>query len=255
MTTTPLRLINEEVIWPYSVAQLRLDEPTYSFTRNPKPARLAYFNVIFPQPTSPPSVDVATHRVVEARPQFVDGEWIQSWEVQELSETEKKAIWREANPPQWQAFGQAVWSNPAIGQMLRGGLQMDQTTPVSLALPVGLGQAAQDESYDTFLNAARAAYHAGLLAVPLLAGIASLAVQYLLPEEFISGIRSILAVMPMAFSPTESPARFDEWTAPDGSVWVFDQPRDAQGQYVVDDPETEVVESALRWQLVLEVPE
>lgn len=45
----------------------------------------------------------------------------------------------------------------------------------------------------------------------------------------------------------ENPARFDEWVGPDGTVWIFDQPRAADGTYLQDDPATEKVESAMHW--------
>ena len=37
------------------------------------------------------------------------------------------------------------------------------------------------------------------------------------------------------------------YTAPDGSEWVWDQPRNELGQYMQDNPDTEEVESALQW--------
>lgn len=45
----------------------------------------------------------------------------------------------------------------------------------------------------------------------------------------------------------DAPERFDTFTAPDGSEWVYDQPRAEDGTYATDDPATEVVESALQW--------
>lgn len=44
-----------------------------------------------------------------------------------------------------------------------------------------------------------------------------------------------------------SPRRFDRWTDDDGQEWIFDQPRRSDGSYKPDDPDTEVVESALGW--------
>jgi hypothetical protein len=50
----------------------------------------------------------------------------------------------------------------------------------------------------------------------------------------------------------ETPARFEPFTAPDGSQWVWDQPRGPDGTYAQDDPDTEAVESAMRWVRVTE---
>lgn len=51
---------------------------------------------------------------------------------------------------------------------------------------------------------------------------------------------------PVTSRPSD-PKRFDHWTDSDGQQWVFDQPRNADGSYVSDRPETPSVESALRW--------
>lgn len=44
-----------------------------------------------------------------------------------------------------------------------------------------------------------------------------------------------------------NPRRFDVWAAPDGSAWIYDQPRGRDGRYIADDPSTPVTESALQW--------
>lgn len=49
------------------------------------------------------------------------------------------------------------------------------------------------------------------------------------------------------WDPQPDPARGDVYEALDGSLWVWDQPRNSSGQYVTDDPETSTVESALQW--------
>lgn len=52
---------------------------------------------------------------------------------------------------------------------------------------------------------------------------------------------------PDGWDPPENPSRGDLYEAPDGTIWVWDQPRDENGQYVADDPDTDEVESTLRW--------
>lgn len=58
-----------------------------------------------------------------------------------------------------------------------------------------------------------------------------------------------LASAPAAPRPgmPENPKRFDRWSDSEGGQWIFDQPRNPDGSYVADLPETESVESALRW--------
>jgi hypothetical protein len=51
-----------------------------------------------------------------------------------------------------------------------------------------------------------------------------------------------------AFRMFPSPARrFDRYVTPDGSEWIFDQPRNPDGSYASDDESTEIVESRLDW--------
>lgn len=45
------------------------------------------------------------------------------------------------------------------------------------------------------------------------------------------------------------PRRGDRWRAPDGSIWIYDQPRNPDGTYRSDDPSTPLRESALGWQV------
>ncbi|MFN9620247.1 MAG: hypothetical protein ACK55X_11095 [Synechococcaceae cyanobacterium] len=47
--------------------------------------------------------------------------------------------------------------------------------------------------------------------------------------------------------PPSHPRRGDRWQAPDGTVWIYEQPRNADGTYSSDVDGTLVVESALTW--------
>lgn len=49
----------------------------------------------------------------------------------------------------------------------------------------------------------------------------------------------------------QNPTRFDVWLAPDESEWIYDQPREADGRYVADDPATPDNEAQLRWQPIV----
>ena len=233
-----IRVTEAGTVWPYSLNQLRADEPSRSFSNRPSAAELAHYGVYQVQATAAPDYDPATHRVVKLPPVLSDGVWQQAWELVELTDAEKDAYYHATHPPRWQAFGGAVWSMAEVNQLLATALQ--SAPALAMALPVGLGQAAQGDQR-TFVSAWQAARSAGLVAVELVAAVQALAVEHDLPEEFIAGLGDPPWQWP------EDPQRFDQWTAPDGSVWVFDQPRDAQGQYLADNPETDVVESALQW--------
>lgn len=233
-----IRVIDGHTTWRYSLSQLRADEPSRSFSISPSDAELAEYGVFRVQAQPQPEHDPATHRVTEVVPALVDGSWQQQWELVELTPEEAEAHYRATHPPQWIAFGNAVTALAEINTMLAAALQ--SVPALAMALSVGLGRAADGDSR-VFLAAWQAGRAGGLIPVTLVAQIQQLATQHDLPPEFIAGLGDQPWQWPA------NPERGDEWTAPDGSHWRFDQPRDAQGQYLPDDPATEAVESALKW--------
>lgn len=48
---------------------------------------------------------------------------------------------------------------------------------------------------------------------------------------------------------TRQPRRGDRWRAPDGTIWIYEQPRNSNGTFRSDNPITPQSESALRWQV------
>ncbi|MBU6250961.1 MAG: hypothetical protein KGO47_07345 [Cyanobacteria bacterium REEB417] len=110
---TPLRLRPDGPQWPYSIAQLRVDEPQLSISAAPHAGEIASWlelepPVVFiePSPTDPPPYDPTTHRVQEAMPiQGDDDVWHQAWELIELPPPP------EPEPqPDWAQFRQALIS-------------------------------------------------------------------------------------------------------------------------------------------------
>lgn len=169
--------------WPYSLAQLRLDEPTRSFSPAPSNAELAYFDCYRKQPQPQPEFNPATHRVVEVQPALVDGQWLQQWELVELTPEEAEAYYRATHPPRWLEFNAAL--PPEVNQLLRAA--WDANPMLKDRLSVGLGKAADGDSR-VFLYAWQAARATGLVPQDLAQGIQMLATQYDLPAEFVGGL-------------------------------------------------------------------
>jgi hypothetical protein len=224
--------------WPYSLQQLRTDEPRRSFSSSPSERELAHYDVFRVVAQPQPSYDPAIHKVIEAQPVEADGQWLQQWELIELSEAEQEAYYRQTHPPRWIEFAAALPQE--VRDLLRAAWDLDPLLKDSLS--IGLGKAA-DGDPRVFLSAWQTARGIGLISPELVTGLQGLAVQYDLPADFVVG----LAGPQQFWDWPENPQRFDEWTGPDGSEWVWDQPRAADGTYLADDPETEVVESALQW--------
>jgi hypothetical protein len=236
MMSTLIRL--NPLRWPYSLGQLRTDEPARSFSAAPSDAELAHYGVFRVAPQPQPQPNPATHRVVEAQPVEADGQWLQQWELVELTQAEREAYYRQTHPPRWIEFSDAL--PVEVDQLLATAQTVSPR--LALALGVGLGKAADGDSR-VFLSAWQTCRGIGLIAPELVTGLQMLATQYDLPAEFVVG----LAGAQQQWNWPPNPARGDEWTGPDGSRWRWDQPRAVDGTYAPDDPETEAVESALQW--------
>lgn len=74
--------------YPYSISELRKDNPQVSFPKNPGDELLAAFNVVRVQPTDFPAYNSMTQRIEEGQPVFSDGQWVQAWKVTPLTADE-----------------------------------------------------------------------------------------------------------------------------------------------------------------------
>lgn len=70
--------------YPYTLGELRRDNPQTSFPRTIPPEVLAAYDVYPVQVVTAPDVDSKTHRVVQSVEQAATG-WSQVWTVQELA--------------------------------------------------------------------------------------------------------------------------------------------------------------------------
>lgn len=228
--------------WPYSLQQLRADEPSRSFSNSPSETEYAHFDVYRFEDVvalvEPPPVDPATHRLEQRPPVEVDGVLTQQWEVLQLTDAEREAYYRATHPPRWLEFAAAL--PPEVRSLLRAAWEFDPLLKDSLS--IGLGKAADGDSR-VFLGAWQNALMLGLIPLELVQSLQELATQYDLPGAFVAGLAGPRQLWPWP----ENPQRGDLWTGPDGSEWIWEQPRAEDGTYLVDDPATEVVESALQW--------
>lgn len=148
------KIVNDVVQkYPYTIAQLRKDNPNISFPKNPSPETLASFNVFEVISSIAPEVD-HTQDVGEGFPQKINGVWTQHWLVETVNETtlaqrtaDKAANVREQRdqllkstdwvvikhlerneniPGVWEVYRQALRDVPE-----QGGFPWDVTWPVA----------------------------------------------------------------------------------------------------------------------------
>lgn len=90
--------------YPYSVAQLRADNPQVSFPATLSDAVLAEFNVFPVEPVPAPAVDTKTHKAVELPPAKQGGKWVQEWAVVALTQQEQEQARETARAARQRAF-------------------------------------------------------------------------------------------------------------------------------------------------------
>lgn len=169
--------------WPYSLQQLREDEPTRSFSVNPSAAELAHYGCYRVVSQAPPQHDPATHKAVMAQPVNAGGQWLQQWELVELTPAEAEAYYRATHPPRWIEFSAAL--PPDVNQLLRAA--WDANPLLKDRLAIGLGKASDGDAR-VFLGAWQNAKSLGLVPAELVQGIQALAIQYDLPADFLGGL-------------------------------------------------------------------
>ena len=73
--------------FPYTIADLRKENPSTSFPNNPGPQILDAYNVYAVTDAPVPSFDSKTHRVIRGAVNQ-DGQWVTQWTVERLSEAD-----------------------------------------------------------------------------------------------------------------------------------------------------------------------
>jgi hypothetical protein len=75
--------------YPYSILELRKDNPQVSYPENPNEEVLNSLGIFSIVPENPPTYKQATQRCDRVLPTFQNGRWVETWQVSELSEAEK----------------------------------------------------------------------------------------------------------------------------------------------------------------------
>jgi len=80
--------------YPYSINELKADNPNISFPSEISTEILADFGVFFVENVNQPSID-HTQRIKEESPTLIDGKWTQTWAIEEKTLEEINAIVEE----------------------------------------------------------------------------------------------------------------------------------------------------------------
>lgn len=83
-------LANQSAVikFPYSLSDLRKDNPNTSFPSSMEDEALASWGVFLVQDQTPPSFDPATETLIQDEPVLREGQWLQQWSVVKASADE-----------------------------------------------------------------------------------------------------------------------------------------------------------------------
>jgi hypothetical protein len=81
-----LRIINDTINYPYSIEQLKLDNPNVTFPQSLTDAILVEWNMFSIQQTAKPND--YTKNITEGIPELVDDVYVQKWNQSDASEVE-----------------------------------------------------------------------------------------------------------------------------------------------------------------------
>jgi hypothetical protein len=200
--------------YPCNLYEVRQANPNVSFPANPSDEDLQPFGYANVHPTPQPSYDQRTERIEEATPEpDADGICRQQWTIRPATADEIAAYdIANAPAPDWMAFGIDLATHPGISALWEA-----LPGPVAGALPTALNEAGKGDPR-LFAGIWQRILATGAIAPELLGAIAALAAEHHLPEVFIAGL---------------APA------APER-----ERARDADGQFIADDPSTPDVDEA-----------
>jgi hypothetical protein len=85
-----IKTLNGAYEKPYSIGQLRKDNPNTSFPKNPTPELLAEWDVYSVTPTNKPVCNPAVEKVVEGAPLKQNDQWTQVWQIDPLTPEEQQ---------------------------------------------------------------------------------------------------------------------------------------------------------------------
>ena len=179
--------------------------------------------------------------VREPKPEAPEGWSIrQQWSV-DLAAGEWRHGWKLIEPvpvppaPDWRTFKRTLLGHPAINALLGGG--MTAAPAAAISLPATLLAAAGGADSDDFRAAWLSLRRLDLVSAELLQEVRGLAINCHLPESFVAALGG--TVRP------DAQELGQEWVDADGALWVVVQARDADGQFLPDDPTTPERESLI----------
>jgi hypothetical protein len=139
-----VKVVNGVVYFPYTLAQLKKDNPNVSLPANLTEEDLAKFNVFPVQNGEHPAVDFLTEKLDQASPQLINGKWVEVWMVNRLPtdvaelnvRTQRNRLLRESDWTQGKDISENTSNAWAIYRQELRDLPLQGGFPYSVQWPV-----------------------------------------------------------------------------------------------------------------------
>lgn len=142
-----LKVTDTGIVYPFTLPDLRKENPNVSFSNNPTPEDLKPFQCFFVGPGNVPTVDPAKQYLAESAPiKGKDGEWVQTWEIKDIAPSTDPVT----PVPEWSKFGQFLYSDPDILSFMR--TLAAGNSIAAILLVTSMKQATNGGDYSDFLR-------------------------------------------------------------------------------------------------------
>jgi hypothetical protein len=139
-----VKVFNGTVNFPYTISQLKKDNPNVSLPANLTENMLAEFNVFPVQSKEQPAVDFLTEKLDQASPQLINGKWVEVWMVNRLPtdvaelnvRTQRNRLLRESDWTQGKDISENTSNAWAIYRQELRDLPLQGGFPYSVQWPV-----------------------------------------------------------------------------------------------------------------------
>ena len=205
---TLLRLRDNAIQWPYSVARFKQDEPSLSISDNPHPGELATYAALDPPirvfqvaDVPPPEIDARTQRLLPVGVEQVGGAWRQVWTWRDATEQEIEEYDATNQPPppppDFVAFNEALLTENGFEAVWSAVLNIEPM--LAIAMPAYLETFRTNGDWSQYLislSKAIALLETNEQRQYIISELLGLSQRCNLPNDFIAALQTLIQSPP-----------------------------------------------------------
>lgn len=143
-----VKIVNNQIdTYPYSIKELRGANGQVSFPESPNEEVLKQFGVFPVRPKNPPKFDYQTQDCVRINPTLHGEQWVETWEVRDLTDEEKTARTEERAAQVRATRNSLLIQNVDSISHIRWGLMSEEDKEIVLTYRQALLDVSQQEGF------------------------------------------------------------------------------------------------------------